>query len=259
MSHLGYLRGEHIRLPEHGADEPHWWSRLRPGAVWTSIRPKRIQDYRLAGPRRAGAIRIVVASDVSPSMDGFADARETAIGQLLTWVQANLRATDEIGVLDFSDTAAWRMTPTSIADLAQAGHHMSSTYAVPSGGTNLLPVLERSRQLSNTTARTCVWLISDGQYPDYPPDADTARRVLYDSGVDAMPLLVPSHAIQVPEDWPAVFPTQIWTPFDGRNPNQTAIAFARTLAQHTHQRLVLTSPHRPHRPTPGVEVSVRGR
>lgn len=226
MSHLGYLRGTAGRRPRRTLAER--LADLR--------RPAGLGDLMLRGARPATPVRIVIARDVSGSMIDFADARERAFEELLPWAAANLRPTDELGVLDFADEALWSLRPAPVHRLAMFGARLIDTQLA--GGTAWRPVLDRVRSLGDHSGRLSLWLVSDGEYPDYPESCDTGRRLLTDAGVTSMPLLIPSRSGSAPGVWQDIFPDEVCLPFEGMDARATALAFAFALASATGQRLV---------------------
>jgi len=228
MSHLGYLRGR----PTPPSGTPGVLARLR-GA----LRPLALSELALRGARPAAPVRLVIARDVSGSMTQFAAAREAALDELVAWAPSNLRATDQLGVLDFAEDARWALRPTSVADLAVHGARRRPTN-LDGGGTAWRPVLDRVQALGDHPGRVSLWLVSDGEYPDYPESADAAQRRLLDAGVQSMPLLVPSQSAVIPDAWLDVFPGQPSVSFEGLDGPATAVAFAHALAAVTGQRLV---------------------
>lgn len=243
MSDYGLISGTHVpayTLPvdshEGGLAGPSWWGRL-----YAKARPPAdIQGYTLTGTRRPGPIRIVIAHDVSGSMTAFAPARERALEHFFAWAPQNLRSHDEIAVLDFAGRAAWRLQPTTIQRLAENRYALHPATGVDAGGTELGPVLHLVAALPPTTARTSVWLFSDAQFSDYPPNDTTAHHDLHEAGIATMPLLVPDPAITVPPTWWQCYPHQITETFNGHNPHQTTLALAHSTAATTRQRLTRT-------------------
>lgn len=227
MSHLGYLRGR----PAPRADSPGVLGRLR-----SAFHPVTLADLALRGARPAAPVRLVIARDVSGSMTQYAAAREAALDELVAWAPANLRPTDEIGVLDFADSAEWAQRPSTVHHLATFGPRRRPTHL--GGGTAWRPVIDRVAALGDHPGLTSLWLVSDGEYPDYPANTDAARRLLVDAGVTLMPLLIPSPAAVVPDVWLDVFPDHPALSFEGLDAHATAVAFAHTLAAVTGQRLV---------------------
>lgn len=231
MSHLGYLNGRSRgRIVGLGA-----WGRLR-----TALHPPTLSSLTLRGARSAAAVRLVIANDVSGSMSEFAAAREAAIDALVAWAPANLRPTDEIGVIEFAEEARWTLRPATVHHLALMGAVREST-GLAGGGTALLPVVDRVCNLGAHPGRLSVWLLSDGEYPDYPSSVEAGRRLLQDAGVDSLPLLIPSRAAHAPTEWRDTFPDEASLSFDGLDPEATALAFALALAGVTGQRLVRAS------------------
>lgn len=248
MSRLGYLRGD--RIPSHDTPDTRSvrWGRIVAvlGAltllglvIWHRLAPPTtLSGYALSGDRGPTCQRIVVANDVSGSMSEFAEPRSNALTQLLTWSPSNLRPTDEIGVLDFAGSAAWVRTPASVTNAA------TGTPVDPrslGGGTSLEPVIAAVAALPASRCATSLWLLSDAQYPDYAPSVDAARETLAAADIHRIPLLVPSADITVDPAWETTYPYSTPITFDGRSPDQTALAYGGLLADLTGQRLAAVS------------------
>lgn len=124
----------------------------------------------------------------------------------MAWAPANLRPTDELAVLDFAEGARWALRPTTVQHLATVGAKVRAT-GLDGSWTRWEPVVDRVRSLGAHAGSTSVWLLSDGEYPDYPASADAGRRLLVDAGVASMPLLIPSTSGRAPDPWEEVFPT----------------------------------------------------
>lgn len=228
MPHLGYLRGETVR---------HLPGRSLSQRVHALVGPAGLARYSLRGARPAGPIRLVIARDVSASMSPMEAPRETALTELLGWLPRNLRPNDEIGVLDFAVGAQWVMRPTVVQQLAAFGPSLLAS-TLDGGGTEWRPVIDRVQGLPAHRTRTSLWLVSDGQYPDYPASTDIGRRMLQDAGIHSMPLLIPTDASDVPRAWADAFPDEPCLTFDGMNAHATAMAFAHALVTVTGQRLI---------------------
>lgn len=231
MSHLGYLVGK-TTTRQHRKD-------LIARLANARRRSTTLSEVTLRGARPTLPIRLIIASDVSGSMSSFAAAREAALDQLIAWAPGNLRTHDEIGVLVFAETAEWSLRPTTVAELAEGGSRRVQTQ-LDGGGTAWRPVADRVSALADSRALLSLWLVSDGEYPDYPASVDDGRRALQDAGIQSMPLLVPSRDADVPAVWQDVFPRELSLSFEGTDADATAMAFAHSLASVTGQRLVRT-------------------
>lgn len=227
MSHLGYLHGHRPGRRPVG--------RLR--HLWQRLRPLGLEDISLRGPRPASPLRIVIGRDVSGSMEPYRAAREAALDALVVWAPDNLRPTDELGVLDFAETARWALRPTQIHRLADSPRQDT---VLDGSWTLWTPVVDHVRGLGDHPGRVSLWLVSDGEYPDYPDSTDAGRRLLTDAGIASMPLLIPAKSVSVPAPWDELFPDQPVLTFDGTHGRSTALAFVAALAQVTGQRLVRT-------------------
>ncbi len=228
MSHLGYLRGR--RRPAPG------WHPLT-ARLSHALRSTSLTDLALRGARPATPVRLVIGRDVSGSMERYRGAREAALTELIAWAPANLRPTDEIGVLDFAEAAGWSMRPTSVHHLATFGATRREP-ELDGNNTLLAPVIDRVAGLGSHSGRVSLWLVSDGLYPDYPPSGDSARRLLQSAGIGSMPLLIPDRSAEPPPIWEDTFPDEPCLSFDGDDARTTALVFGQALALVTGQRLV---------------------
>ena len=192
--------------------------------------PDHISDVALTGPRGPACERIIMANDTSGSMSEYTIAREAALTQFLQWAPANLRADDEVGVIDFSGHAEWSRTPTRIGEPAVLIH------TTPADSTALTPIIELLAALTGSTCDTTLVLLSDAQYPDIPRP-DDARALLTRADLHDIVLLVPDPDINVPTEWTQAFPTAPPIRFDGTNPDATALAIAEVTATITGQQL----------------------
>jgi hypothetical protein len=209
---------------------PLWWMNGHRGA--SSLR-----DVALEGPRGPVCLRMVVANDVSGSMVAFTQARENALGQFVSWAQANLRGDDELGVLDFAGGASWTRRPAAIGQVASAVAGTGAASNPNPSSTALQPVLDATAALPPTTCDTVLVLLSDGVYQDLPPDADAGLASLRAAGVHDLALLVPSGDIEIPREWTAAFPATRPRVFDGLNADASGLAYGAMIADLTGQTL----------------------
>lgn len=202
-------------------------------AVWWS-NPGSLHETQLVGVREPGCVRLVIASDVSGSMDALTQPRDAAVDQLLAWAPQNLRADDELALISFSSSAAIEIPPTPI------GQPVTRGAPTVSGGTSLAPLLETIAGLPATRCRTALLLLGDGEFSDLPADEALANRQLANARVDTFDFLVPGR-IDVPPQWGSLYPSASPEFFDGTNPDQTALVFGRHLAALTNQQLQRTT------------------
>ncbi len=207
------------------------WSHARPHA------PRTLTDAALVGVRGPACLRLAVASDVSGSMSSYSQPREDAVAELLAWAPKNLRTDDEIGVLEFADTAAWLSKPAIVSSSSPGVRLEPTAESALGGGTELAPVLAAVRSLPASQCRTALVLVSDGQFADLPGSASAALVDLQTAHVDDFALLVPSRHISVPREWSSLFPYSRPAHFDGSDSDATALVFGGTIAHLTGQRL----------------------
>ena len=208
--------------------------------------PAELRGYRLTGPRSAECLRLVIGLDVSGSMRDYAGARDLALAQLLSWAPLNLRADDEIAVVDFALEAQVRLRPAAIGGSPRA----TGARTVRDGRDTLLqPLLERVRGFAPTRCRVVLTLLSDAALADLPATDDRGIEMLRAHRVDDIRLLVPSPAVELPPAWSTAFPQAVAIRFDGLQQYGTALVIGRALANLTDQEL------RPITVTPAVPAT----
>lgn len=187
---------------------------------------------RLTGPRGPACIRLVVAEDVSGSMEAFSAARDRAISQFLSWAPGNLRADDEIGVVTFSGVARWRIPPTRVGTPPKM-----TTVGDLGDGTEFRPMVEVVGKSSNGQCENHLVMVSDAQFSDAPATATEARSLLQDAGITGIYLLVPGKDVNVFPSWEVVYPAAPPKRFDGMDADATGVEFAKVVASATGQSL----------------------
>ncbi len=192
--------------------------------------PHDLSHVSLTGDRGPACKRILLAADTSGSMTSYATPRGNAVAAYLAWAPTNLRPDDELGVLEFSGTAAWTRPPRPIADPTP------SISVGTTDGTALTPVLDLVAALPPSPCDTNLLVISDAQIPDLPEPAN-ARTALTQAHIHDIALLVPSPSIEIPVEWVVSYPTPAPIIFDGLDPDSTAIAMATATATLTNQSL----------------------
>lgn len=194
--------------------------------------PDSLSESRLVGARGPGCVRLILANDISGSMTQFSAPREDALQQLLTWSPKNLRADDEVAVLDFSGQAMVTMAPSAVGS-GPAPRMRSQQFA----GTSLAELLRAVTDLPATPCSSALVLLSDGILHDRPDDSETARNQLVSAGLHTVDLLIPGDTIETDEEWPQVYPYAPPTRFDGNDSDSTGLAIGRALGRLTGQRL----------------------
>ena len=195
-----------------------------------------LADLALVGARGPQCVRVVIASDVSGSMQDAASARDSAIGTLLTWLPGNLRPDDEVAALAFAAVVGPVTGPATLDALARSPFTVPGTVA---DGTDTVwrPVLTAVRALPASPCSTSLLVVSDAQLNPLPTDAGAAREQLTAAGVDDLHLLVPSDDLDVPDGWNDLYPYAPPVRFDGTDRDETARALAQTVADITGQQL----------------------
>lgn len=206
------------------------------GVGWSHRPPASLAETTLTGPRGPQCLRVVLANDTSGSMKSYSVARQAALAQFLAWAPGQLRPDDQIGVINFADTAAWTSTPVSPGTGSTSRPGSTSD----ASSTLLSPVLEAVAAAPASSCRTWLLLLSDAQLADTPATPGHARAALVDAGIDDLSLLVPDPDISVPHQWTTVFPFAAPVRFDGSNPDQSALTYGRLTADITGQHLTRT-------------------
>ena len=200
--------------------------------MWPADQPNSLSESRLAGDRGPGCLRVILANDISGSMSKFSAPREDSLQQLLTWAPSNLRADDELAVLDFSGHAIVTRAPRSIG--SGPGPRLPSEQF---SGTSLSELLRTVGGLPATPCTSALVMLSDGVVTDLPDNPATARKQLVAAGLATATLLVPGHDIEIDPDWSAIYPYSKPIRFNGSDSNSTGLAIGRTLGKLTGQRL----------------------
>jgi hypothetical protein len=197
--------------------------------------PATLAGYRAAGPRdEVNCLRLVVAVDVSGSMQDFAVARDDALQQLFGWLKKNLRADDQVAIIDFAAVAQIRMRPTDVYAL---GSLPAATGARDGTYTYFRPILDDVSQFPPSGCDTALVLISDAQLIDLPDTPTEGRHLLSDHHVGRIRLLVPGTGIRIGADWTKGFPAAVPQVFNGLDPAATGLALGNTVVGLTGQSL----------------------
>ncbi|MET9290191.1 hypothetical protein [Nocardia beijingensis] len=214
-----------------GAGSAVWWLVDGPEEV---ERPKTLAGWVLEGTRPTSCLRLIIGMDVSGSMNKFAAARDAALAQLQQWATMphTLRADDEMAVVDFALTAATRFPPMPAA----SSPLLSAAPTEDGRDTLIAPLLERTREFPSVPGcEVVLLLLSDAIVADLPPDPAAGRKLMRENGIHDVRLLVPGYEINVPDGWDAAFPDSPPIRFDGLDPDETALAIGRTIADLTGQ------------------------
>jgi hypothetical protein len=197
--------------------------------------PGTLAGYEAAGPRdEMNCLRIVLANDVSGSMQDFAAARDDALQQLFSWLKKNLRPNDQVAMIDFAAVANIRMQPTQVSRLDSLPAAVGATDGTY---TYFKPVLADISMFQPTTCDTAVLVLSDAQLIDLPINEAAGQQLLAAHHIDRIRLLVPGAGIQVGTDWAKGFPAAVPLVFDGLDPQATGLALGTTIVGLTGQKL----------------------
>jgi hypothetical protein len=161
-------------------------------------------------------------------------ARDTALAQLIGWSRDNLRADDELAVIDFAADAAVRIPPTRRDKLSDAG---AAAGADDGRFTYLEPALAAIDGFPPGSCDIELVLISDAQLADLPSEPAGGKPMLLRHHVHDVRLLVPGDNVDVPQQWVLDFPEAPPTRFDGTDSDATALAFGQAIAGLTGQTL----------------------
>ncbi|WBB77297.1 hypothetical protein O7606_13405 [Micromonospora sp. WMMD882] len=194
---------------------------------------RQLERTVLVGPRGPACLRMVMVVDISGSMADFAAPRDRALDRLFSWLGDNLRDGDEVAVVDFAAEAATRVPATDYRTARLTG----PTGAKDGRDTLVRPALDQVRRLGPTTCDTELMFISDAQINDLPGDADAGRRILADTDVHGIHLLVPGEEVEVDDRWTVAFPSAAPIRFDGNDADETALTLGEAVAAVTGQRL----------------------
>lgn len=190
--------------------------------------PDRLAEAVLAGARGPQCVRLVIAPDRSGSMEDYAPARDAALAALFPWSAGQLRANDQIAVIEWAGDARTTLQPTPVGEAA-----LGSSTGLLADDTHLQPVIAQAADLLATRCRTHLILISDGLADDLAAAGNL--DVLAAAGIDQISLLMPSENLQAPQEFIQAFPYATSTSFDGTNPDDTALALAQATADTTGQ------------------------
>jgi hypothetical protein len=150
--------------------------------------PGQLDQAELGGGRQlAGRACVVLASDVSGSMEQYADVREAALQQLTRFSRRALRPDDVVLVVTYDGGMAVALPPTAVRDLpgGEVPEPMSGA-----DGTALLPVVEGISSLlaPRHCAATGLASVTDGELQD---DAAPLAQALDAAAVRHVHFLVP--------------------------------------------------------------------
>lgn len=207
---------------------------LIPLILWMtrSRTPHSLDDVQLVGARGPACVRLIIAADVSGSMQNYAAARTSALGEIRLWAKRNLRPDDEIGVLEFAGNAVWLNEPARVD-----GAPGAATGVLNPTGTAFPPILDLVGALPASRCDTSLTFLSDALMDGLPADPGSARLALRRPGVHDVSLLVPGSGIPVNGGWAHLYPEAPPVTFDGTNAGATGLAFGRVVAAITHQQL----------------------
>ncbi len=248
---LGYINGPPPRIRDETRPQPGLSPRakrllaallallLLALLAWWWSQPRSIGDVALVGPRGPACERFVLANDVSGSMQEFAEHRQRAVAEFLSWAPKNLRPDDELGVIDFASDARWARHPESV----MTGDSPAAQSL--GGGTDVAPLDRELAQLPPSPCDTSLLFLSDAHIQGLPANVGDGRAWLRRLRVHDIVLLVPAGGIDVNTGWVDAFPEAMPATFDGSDSGEAGLAFARTFAHLTGQELSSRAPTLP--------------
>jgi hypothetical protein len=215
-------------------------------APWRQDDPPDVAAWALDGPREPQCLRLVLANDVSGSMNDYAVAREQALTALLDWLPKNLKSDDELAVVEFAETAVTKLPPATVGTLVP-GQGQAGGVVADGMYTWAAPVLAQVDSWPASSCDVALVLLSDAQLvlsaengipTELPSDPDGGRRLALAHRIHNIRLLVPDPDITVPSAWQAGFPAAAPQRFDGLDADQTAKSIALAIAGLTGQKLI---------------------
>jgi hypothetical protein len=186
----------------------------------------------LVGARNLTCQRVVVLLDQSGSMTEYAQVRDDAMATLAAWAPENLRADDQLAVVRWADTATIDVPPTEVGSLTPSSLAVGTGDV--GGGTSLDPSIEQVASMGETSCRTSLVYVSDGQIAE--TSAARLEPAIRASGIDRIGLILPN-STSAPEYWLGLFPYSDVFHADPDDPRQTARALGEAMATATGQQL----------------------
>lgn len=194
--------------------------------------PRRIEDTSLAGDRSLpGRACVVIAGDLSGSMDQVAAQRQEAVAALFPWLKRNLHGDDVVVMVNFTDQAALVLPATPISALPTTAPPDSP---VGGGGTLLVPAVDLAqRALSGSGCGAIALLaISDGAFGDTPAAIASS---LQEAQITRSQVLNPNGPARVdPLNDPSLLGVRVRGITDR---DEMSVAFGEAIADLTGQRL----------------------
>lgn len=205
---------------------------LAAGALRHDEPPTSLSGAQLDGDRGAGCVRLALLADGSGSMADYAQARNTAVQEVLRWAPGNLRGNDQLTVVEFAGSAATTLPTVDVADAASA---RLTPPAALTDGSELTTALDQLAAQSPSPCRTVAVVISDGLVNE--TDRAFVEAAVTRAGIDRVVLLLPARELGVPDAWRAVLPAAEVASTDAGDPDATALALGRVLADYLDLRL----------------------
>lgn len=202
-----------------------WWLWPKPADTLTQL--------HLSGARSPACVRLVILPDRSGSMEEFAAARDGAFAQLIPWATANLRADDELAVIDWAASAAVAAGPARVDQVADGS---LPSVAVETDGTDLTRAVDAVVAMPGTTCRTALVFLTDTAVS---PVADQTIRSLVDATVTSVTVVLPDGA-SVTSEWTNAMPFSRTVTSNARDADATARALGQAVAFATDQQLSVT-------------------
>jgi hypothetical protein len=165
-----------------------FWDGPQPQARPEAQPPGQLDQADLGGGRQlSGRACVVLASDVSGSMDQHAEARRAALRDLTKFSRRELRPDDVVLVVTYDGAMAVALPPTAVRDLPDGDIPEPAPGA---NGTAMLPVIQGVSSLlaPHDCAATGLASVTDGELQD---DAATLDQAIRTAALQHVVFLVP--------------------------------------------------------------------
>ena len=205
-----------LLLPERGPEQP----------------PSSLSGAQLEGQRGSGCVRLAVLADSSGSMRGYAQPRAAAVQEILRWAPANLRAGDQIVVVEWAGSAATTLPPV---DAAAGASGRLQDPGVLADGSSIVSGLDELAAAGASPCETVAVVVSDGLVTE--TERAVVDAAVRRAGVGSVVLMLPSPDLDVPPAWTDVLPGAEVVRTDGGDPRAVALALGQVLADHLGLRL----------------------
>jgi len=196
--------------------------------------PGRLDQAELSGTRLLpGRACVVLASDVSGSMQQFAATRQAAMHDLMDFSRRSLRPDDVVVVVSYDGSAGVALGPTLVRDLP----HTAVAEPIPGGdGTALIPAVGKVASLlvPYHCGATGLASVTDGLLQDDPAALDHA---LGQAALQRVHLLIPGGQGRPGPTGDKALSEVVIDHFDPGDGAQLGLDYGHLLAELTGQSL----------------------